>query len=240
LAEQYFRESAAFINLGGIANITVVASGQKPVAYDIGSANSLLDTAVSLLTDGRESCDHDGGYAINGEVSQSLLLKLANHPYYSLAIPKTTGKETFGTRYVNELLDEFYDLGIEDILATLTWHVGQKIAHEVVSHGVRNAVFSGGGERNPVLLEVIKSHLGKVSYHSISALGIGSDEKEAYAFALLGFLTMNSIPATVPSCTGAFKASLLGSLTPGTLNDDSAGLPKRINIKALDAEKTGQ
>lgn len=231
LARQYFTSPVAFLNLGGIANVTVVAEGLDPVAYDIGPANALMDIAVSQLTGGSESFDRDGRLASAGNVNQPLLMKLANHPYYALPLPKTTGKETFGTVYVTKLLEEFAALTPQDTLATLTWHVGQKVAHEVVAQGVDDVVVSGGGERNPALMEVIESHLGTTNCHSIQSLGVSGDDKEAYAFALLGFLTMNSIPATIPTCTGAYKASLLGSLTPGSsVSEQAARLPQALQI----------
>jgi anhydro-N-acetylmuramic acid kinase len=205
-----------FLNLGGIANMTVVAPGKEPVAYDLGPANTLMDAAIVRFTDGRASCDHDGNSAAAGNVHDGLMARLLEHAYYRLPIPKSTGKETFGNDYLQAVLSEFPDAGMNDVLATLTAHAGKLVADEAKAHGLVQLVASGGGVNNPTLVACIKENLDTIAYTTIDELGVPADAKEAYAFALLGFLTAVGLPGTISSCTGANHSVVLGTITPGS------------------------
>ena len=76
-------------------------------------------------------------------------------------------------------------------------------------------IAAGGGIRNPVLMHMLAEELRGVPLRSTDELGLPSAAKEAYAFAVLGYLTVNGLAGTVPSCTGARHSSVLGSITPG-------------------------
>ncbi len=101
------------------------------------------------------------------------------------------------------------------MLATLTRLTAVTVADACRAHGVTELVVSGGGARNPVLMRMIAEELPGVSLRASDELGLPSDAKEALAFAVLGFLTANGLPGTLPSGTGARRATLLGSVTPG-------------------------
>lgn len=214
----------AFLNLGGIANMTVVGGGRDPIAYDLGPANALIDAAVVLLTDGLHSFDIDGRRARAGTSHDGLLELLLSHSYYDIVPPKTTGKETFGVPYLLDVLDKFPDLSANDVLATLTDHVASVVADEARKQGLSQVIASGGGVNNPTLIERIVEKIGDIQYTTIDALGVPSDAKEAYAMALLGFLTIKGMTGTVPSCTGANHPTVLGSVTPGSPDRPFPGL----------------
>jgi anhydro-N-acetylmuramic acid kinase len=191
----------AALNLGGIANLTVGG-----LAFDVGPANALLDAAARHFTGARY--DEDGRLAASGRVLPELLGRLLQDPFYARPAPKTTGKEHFHARYV-----DYGDATAPDVLATLTRLTAQTVADAARAHGVTELIASGGGVRNATLMAALREHLPVTTS---DALGLPAQAKEAYAFAVLGFLTCHGVPATLPSATGARHASLLGSVTPGT------------------------
>lgn len=206
----------AALNLGGIANITVLGAGD-PLAYDTGPANALLDAATRHYT-GRPH-DADGALAGAGRVLPELLETFLAEPYYRRMPPKTTGKELFHAEYLLQRLTP--GLAAADVLATLVELTARTVAEACAAHAVTEVVASGGGTRNPVLMKALAAALdsagrtGSVALRSIDEFGVPSQAKEAYAFAVLGFCSWHGLPATVPTCTGAGRASVLGSLTPG-------------------------
>jgi anhydro-N-acetylmuramic acid kinase len=205
----------AALNLGGIANVTVVAPDAEPLAFDTGPANALLDAAVRHFTDGAATYDEDGRRAAAGRTSPELLRVLLDDPYYRRPAPKTTGKELFHLPYLLRALDEVPTPDADDVLATLTRLTAVTVADACRAHGVTELVVSGGGARNPVLMRMIAEELPGVRLRPSDDLGLPSDAKEALAFAVLGFLTVHGLPGALPSGTGARRATLLGNITPG-------------------------
>lgn len=209
----------AALNLGGIANLTVTGGGLEPVAFDSGPANALLDVAVAELTDGAETFDRDGRLAMAGTVDQQLLKALLAEPYYALQPPKSTGKELFHLPYLRRHLgDRPVDA---DVLATLVELTARTVAFWCRRYGVTDVIASGGGVANPTVMAALRRHVGAIPVRTIDELGLPADAKEAYAFALLGFLTAHGLPGTVPSCTGAREAAVLGAVLPGR-----SGMPR--------------
>ncbi|MFF3765247.1 anhydro-N-acetylmuramic acid kinase [Streptomyces sp. NPDC001922] len=224
----------AALNLGGIANLTVVPPDRDPVAFDTGPGNALLDAAVRHFSNGRKEFDEDGATAARGRVDPALLHRLLDEPYYARPAPKTTGRELFHLPYLRAALAGCGPLAAEDVLATLTRLTARTVADAVRAVGATEVVASGGGTRNPVLLDTIRAELGGVPLCTSDDLGLPSAAKEAYAFAVLGLLTVHGLAGTVPSCTGARRAAVLGSITPGrrplTLPEPRAGAPVRLRI----------
>ncbi|MGF1236266.1 anhydro-N-acetylmuramic acid kinase [Streptomyces sp. 2-6] len=225
---------AAALNLGGIANVTVVPRAADPVAFDTGPANALLDAAVRHFTGGTRHYDEDGRGAATGRVDAGLLALLLEEPYYRRPAPKTTGKELFHLPYLLAALAARPVPELADVLATLTRLTAVTVADACRAHGVTELVVSGGGTRNPALMRAIDAELPGVRVLTSEAVGLPADAKEALAFAVLGFLTVHGLPATVPSCTGARHTSLLGSITPGRtpldLPPPAAVAPTRLRI----------
>ncbi len=205
---------AAALNLGGIANLTVVRPGHAPYGYDIGPANALVDALVRQRRLHGCGYDQDGRIAAGGTVSAALLAELLDEPYYRLEPPKSTGKELFTTSY----LDQFpaaTGLSGPDLVATLTRLTAQTVADAVRSADVTRLYVSGGGARNPVLMSWLTELVGPVEVLGTDDLGLPGDAKEAIAFALLGWCTLHGLPGSVPSVTGAAGPRVLGSVTPG-------------------------
>ncbi|MFF2785634.1 anhydro-N-acetylmuramic acid kinase [Streptomyces sp. NPDC058049] len=219
------------LNLGGIGNVTVVpggaqGTGGEPLAFDTGPANALIDAAVRALaghdaSGGAYTMDTDGALAARGAVHPPLLRRLLDDPYYARPAPKTTGKERFHLPYLRAALGQYGPLPAEDVVATLTRLTARTVADAIRPFGATEVIASGGGTRNPVLMAWLREELGRAGaaggcvVRSSDELGLPAGAKEAYAFAVLGWLTAHGLPGTVPSCTGARRASVLGSITPG-------------------------
>lgn len=237
---------AGALNLGGIANMTVVR-GDSLYAYDIGPANALIDAVVADRGLNARGFDEDGRIAASGRVHDGLLEVLLDEPYYRLAAPKSTGKELFHPGYVTSALDRaglrlttgdltveaIGDLATElignadpvatlteligdaDLVATLTELTVRTVAADVRAAEVGALVVSGGGCRNPVIMDGLRAALPGVAVGPSDDFGAPADDKEAIAFALIGWLTAHGLPGTVPGGTGAASARILGTLTPG-------------------------
>ncbi|MCA1188904.1 anhydro-N-acetylmuramic acid kinase [Saccharopolyspora sp. 6T] len=221
------------LNIGGIANITVVG-GPEPLAYDTGPGNALLDAAAARVTGGAAAGDVDGRLAAAGRVRPELLERLLADAYYRAEPPKSTGKEHFNAAYLDEVL-RGTDLDGPDLLATLTELTAATVADACHRHRAREVVASGGGVRNPALLAALRRRLGAgVDLHVSDDLGLPAAGKEGYLAALLGWLTWNGLPGNVPGTTGADGPRLLGSLTPGTgplrLPEPAAGPVRSLRI----------
>lgn len=199
------------LNLGGIANLTA----PDGTAFDTGPACALLDAATRGLSGGRLHYDVDGALAARGTVHEPLLQRLLAEPYYALPAPKTTGKELFHLGYLRDALAGFGTLTAEDVIATLTRLTARTVADAVRAVRATEVIASGGGTRNPVLMAMLGAELPGVALRTSDALGLPSDAKEAYAFAVLGFLTLHGLAGTDPASTGARHPSVLGSITPG-------------------------
>ncbi|MBE9927130.1 anhydro-N-acetylmuramic acid kinase [Cellulosimicrobium cellulans] len=218
----------AALNIGGIANVSLVGRVDDPVTgWDTGPGNCLLDVAVAALTDGRLAYDKDGELAAQGTVDPVALAALLDDPYFAAPAPKSTGRELFDTTYTARRLASVRPgLTGPDLVATLTELTAVSVADALAGRDVRRVVASGGGARNPVLLDRLRATLAERVPHACEvvtseALGLPVDAKEAYLFALLGFLSAHGLPGTAAGehrrrATGARRAVVLGSLTPPT------------------------
>ncbi len=227
----------AALNLGGIANITVVAGDEPAIAYDTGPANALLDVAAYRVSGQRS--DVDGRLAFGGSVRSDLLVRLLADPYFAAAPPKSTGKEHFHAPYLDAALAGLPPVEPGDLLATLTEFTAVTVAGECLRHGVTTVVASGGGVANPALMTALTRNLPAAVLKTSDDLGLPGAGKEAYLTALLGWLTWCGVPGTVPSATGARGPRLLGALVPGAgpliLPAPLGGTVTRLRV----AEKAG-
>lgn len=230
-------ETRAALNLGGIANITVVSAGRSPLAYDTGPANALIDAAVQHFSGGSEHFDRDGRRGARGSVDERLLERLLADPYYNAPPPKSTGKEHFHLPYLLGALGEAGPLSEDDVIATLSALTARTVAGELERWGVEEVVASGGGTANLTLMGMLANATPGVEIRTTDAWGIPSGSKEAYAFAMMGFLTMHGLSANAPSCTGAGSSVVLGSITPGNLPlvlpDPAPTAPSRLRIETV-------
>ncbi|MFF7971359.1 anhydro-N-acetylmuramic acid kinase [Streptomyces sp. NPDC007905] len=217
------------LNIGGIANLTA----PDGTAFDTGPGCALLDAAAREYSGGRLAYDTDGALAARGRPYPPLLDRLLAEPYYALRPPKTTGKELFHSGYLRAAGPG--GLPAEDVLATLTLLTARTVADAVRSVGATEVIASGGGIRNPVLMSLLRRLLPETAVRTSDELGLPAAAKEAYAFAVLGFLTAHGLPGTDPRSTGAHHPSVLGSVTPGRdglpLSRRARGGPARLVVR---------
>ncbi len=204
---------SAALNLGGIANITVV-SADGLSAYDVGPANALIDAVVVAEGLNERGYDADAAIARTGRVDEPLLTELLADPYYALAAPKSTGKEHFHLDYVRSHA-EGRGLSPADLVRTLTELTVRTVAQDVRAAGIGYLAVSGGGCRNPLIMQGLRDALPGVDVVLADELGASADGKEAILFALIGWCTMHGVPAVIPGGTGARAPRILGTITPG-------------------------
>lgn len=210
---------SAAVNLGGIANMTVVGPDGLS-AYDIGPANALVDAVVVAEGLNERGYDADAAIARTGSVDEGLLEALLADPYYALAAPKSTGKEHFHLDYVRahveELTAQRREISIPDIVRTLTELTVRTVAQDVQAAGIRFLAVSGGGCHNPLIMQGLRDALPEVEVAFADELGASVDSKEAILFALIGWCTMHGVAAVTPGGTGAREPRILGTITPGS------------------------
>ena len=211
----------ALLNLGGIANLTLLPPRQGPErraairGWDCGPANSLIDLAVHRFSQGRLHYDADGAWARQGQVQEALVQSWLQEPYFQQPPPKSTGREDFGDadldRRLADLTRRHPETGAADAIATLTAFTAAVVAQDLQGEPrAAELLVAGGGARNPVLLDQLQRRCRGLQVHTLEAVGIDSQQREALAFALLAWWHHRRHPGSLPSVTGARGAAVLG------------------------------
>lgn len=207
--------TSAALNLGGIANMTVVGPNALS-AYDIGPANALIDAMIVAEELNDLGYDDDARIARSGRIDESLLAAMLDDPYYALTPPKSTGKEHFHLDYVRQhLAAQQRSIPVADVVRTLTELTVRTVAQDVRAAGIDYLAVSGGGCHNPLIMDGLRAALPETEVVLSDALGLPADAKEAILFAVIGWCTMNGVAAVVPGGTGAPQLRILGTITPG-------------------------
>jgi anhydro-N-acetylmuramic acid kinase len=199
------------LNIGGIANITVIRPGGV-VAFDTGPGNMVIDALVRALTGGRRGFDRGGRIAARGRLDRALLDELLSDPYYRRRPPKSAGREQYGAEFVERLRTT--GLPLEDLIATATVLTAATIARAIPRERPLEVIASGGGAHNPQIMGHLAGFLPGVSFATSADYGIDIDAKEAVAFAVLAHETWRGRASNLPSATGARRAVVLGKVTP--------------------------
>lgn len=201
-------ESRATLNLGGIANITVMQQGKDTIAYDTGPANTLIDVLVKKLF--HVDYDKNGEIAFKGKINTAFVDRLISKTeYFHLAPPKSTGRELFDEKYA----DRFLDLGNKDnILATVSYFTAKTISNELQKYDLQKVYISGGGMRNKFIMQYLGKLNPGLQFLSHRDFKINCQYKEAILFSLLAFTCYHRIPNNLPSSTGARRATILGTV----------------------------
>jgi len=215
----------AILNLGGIANVTVLPAGADAAAvtgFDTGPANVLLDEFVR--TTGLAACGYDAGgrLAAAGAPVPDLLAELLQHPFVRRTPPKSTGRETFGPAFVAGFRERLRHPGASalDGLATLTAFTVQAVAENLRSFvfpvtSVGEVVVMGGGAENETVMRGLADALPTCAVVRAEAVGMSGRAVEAVAFAVLAYLTAAGQPGNLPRVTGARESRVLGCIVPG-------------------------
>jgi anhydro-N-acetylmuramic acid kinase len=202
------RRTRIAVNIGGIANITVIPSG---VAFDTGPGNMVVDALVREHTGGRQNFDRGGRIAARGNLNRPLLDQLLADPYYRRRPPKSAGREQYGAEFVARLRQT--GLPLPDLIATATVLTAATIATAAVQFASAELIVSGGGAHNPQILSHLAAFLPGVALATSADYGIDVDAKEAIAFAILAYQTWRRRPSNLPSATGARHPVILGKIS---------------------------
>lgn len=205
----------AIQNIGGISNVTVVSDDYDTFGFDTGCGNIMIDYCVQKFFG--QKYDKDGEIAGSGTICDSWLDCLLQDEYYFLEPPKTTGREYFSTKYIENIL-RIAPQEPKDIIATLTALTAKTIAQAYErfiypSVSIDTAVIGGGGAYNKTMMKFLRDYLPKrIELKTHEDFGISNNYKEVMAFALLAYCNFYNIPNNLPCCTGAEKRLVLGKV----------------------------
>jgi len=212
------RQTRIALNIGGIANITVIppaAAADAVRAFDTGPGNMAIDALAREFTGGKSNCDRNGKIAASAKPNARLLNELAADPYYRRKPPKSAGREQYGAEFVARL--KASGLPMPELISTATaltaLTVAMGIRQVLPADAPADLIVSGGGVHNPRIMAHLAAFLPEVSIASSADYGIDPDAKEAIAFAILAHETWRGRPSNLPSATGARRAVVLGSIT---------------------------
>ena len=204
------------LNIGGMANATWVRQAgalDDLVAFDTGPGVAIID-GMTHLVDPNVEYDHDGERALRGSADRDAVKWALSHSYFDSPPPKSTGREVFGEPFVRELQARANG-SHDDAVATAVVVVAESIAMQIQRWvpAAEELAVSGGGARNPVLMDALRAELGSFSVRSFSDLFFDGDAKEAVAFAYLAWRTTRGLAGNVPAATGARGPRVLGLVT---------------------------
>lgn len=211
----------ALQNIGGIGNVTILPAGcslSDVIAFDTGPGNMVIDALVSRMTGGRQSYDDGGRIALGAHVSEALLRWMTDDEYLARPLPKTTGRERYGSAYVDALLAraKAESVSLPDAVATAARFTAECVREGIARFAPEKPSYlavGGGGSKNLAILRHLGDLLPGCKVETCEERGFSSDAKEAVAFAILAneavFGTCNNVPAV----TGARNPVVMGRLT---------------------------
>ena len=206
--------TVAALNLGGIANLSVLRPDGQVLGWDCGPGNALMDHWCQRHTG--EPFDRDGAWAASGQVIGPLLERLMREDYLRQSPPKSTGRDLFHPEWLQARLEGLTLTRAQDVQATLTAFTAQNCIDDVRRHApqARRLIVCGGGALNRHLMALLAQGLAPIEVVSSEAHGLPPLQVEAAAFAWLAFKCVHREPASLPSVTGARGARVLGAVYP--------------------------
>jgi anhydro-N-acetylmuramic acid kinase len=216
----HHNEHRCIVNIGGIANITVLPKHQsaKVIGFDTGPGNTLMDLWIKLQRN--LSYDKNGAWAKTGKINHDLADLLKQDTYFNAAPPKSTGKEYFSLPWIYQYFDAF-SYKAEDVQASLCFLTAITICDAIKKHApaTERILICGGGIHNGYLLELIQQNI-ECPVESTEQYGLHPDHVEAMAFAWLARQTLNNLPGNLKEVTGATSSVILGGIYPGNKKGD--------------------
>jgi anhydro-N-acetylmuramic acid kinase len=214
------REGRVALNIGGIANITLIPADARPeevFGFDTGPGNMVIDALVRHFTRGKKAYDAGGGLAARGRVIEPLLAELLRLPFFRQRPPKSAGREQFGAEYVRRHFLRRRGAPPQDLLRTATELTARTIADALERFvfprvKVHRLIVSGGGAHNRLLVSRLGELLSNLSVDLSDKYGLPVDAKEAIAFAVLADRTLHGLPGNLPRVTGARQPVVLGKV----------------------------
>lgn len=200
------------LNIGGIANVTVIPAGAGPsdvFAFDTGPGNMIVDALVQGMTRGRAKYDRGARIALGGRTIQDLLARMMREPYLRKRPPKTAGREQFGSAYVERLIGwgKRHHAEPADLVRTATVFTSLSIADAfrrliLPRADVDELIVAGGGARNPLMMAQLAASVPGIEIIPSGRFGVPTDAKEAFAFAVLAYEAYHGRANNLPSATG--------------------------------------
>ncbi len=208
----------ALLNIGGIANITLLPKKCKVnevLAFDTGPGNMVLDALMKRFFN--KNFDDNGKVAFRGDIILPLLNELKKHSYFNRSLPKSTGREEFGIKFIEKIIRSSKGYSKEDIIATVAdltaftiYNQYKRFAEKFCT--IDELVVSGGGANNLFIMERLKFYFSKSKVLTSNSFGVKIETKEAICFALLANETISGNPSNIPNVTGASKSTILGKI----------------------------
>lgn len=206
-------ERRIVLNIGGIANISLLFPDKSVRGYDTGPGNMLMDAWIWRQLG--KPYDKDAGWASGGKVVLPLLQTMLSDPYFAAPAPKSTGREYFNFGWLERQLTAFPALDPRDVETTLVELTAVTISEQVLlCGGCERLLVCGGGSRNPLLMARLSALLPGTEVTTTDEAGISGNDMEALAFAWLAWRTLAGLPGNLPSVTGASQATVLGAIYP--------------------------
>ncbi len=196
------------VNIGGIANITVLAPDRPVLGFDVGPGNMLMDLWTRRHLG--QPYDKDAAFGFRGKVDATLLARLLAEPWLALPAPKSTGRELFNEHWLDARLPD--GLAPADVQATLAEFTATAIANEVDKWPAGELLVCGGGGHNPLLMQRLAALLPGWRVDTSNSVGVDMDAMEAMAFAWLAHQTIHGLAGNLPDVTGARRPAILGAI----------------------------
>lgn len=208
-------QTVAVLNLGGIANITVLLSDGRTTGFDCGPANALMDHWC--MQHRGQAFDRDGAWAASGRVDAGLLARMQAEPFFAKPPPKSTGRDLFNPEWLGAMIgggpSPSDPADVQATLAELTaWSAAQAI--RTFAAGASRVLVCGGGALNGHLMRAIAAHLPSATVRPTDDQGLPAQEVEAAAFAWLARAFVHRGAGNLPAVTGASGPRILGALYP--------------------------
>ena len=199
------------VNLGGIANISILNADGAITGFDTGPANTLMDKWTAQHHS--EFFDRDAQWARTGNINDALLQAMLSENWLERPPPKSTGPELFNMHWLQQHLHDVH-IEPEDVQRSLCEFSAVTIANAIHEHAsdCRQLIVCGGGAYNPLLVERIQHHLSDIEVSKSDIVGIAPEWIEACMFAWLAYRTLNGLPGNIPAVTGARHEVVLGAI----------------------------
>lgn len=215
--------SRAILNIGGIANITLLPKEGAVIGWDTGPGNCLLDAYIQFHS--QKPKDDLGQFAQTGKLHQPLLESMLQDPYFKHSEPKSTGREYFNLAWLKPHLEKFQNIAPADIQNTLLELTVRSIVHDIKKYFSEGDVFvCGGGVHNHYLMERLTEYAQPLTLKTTKDFGIDPDWVEAMAFAWLAKCTLEKKTSNLTSVTGASKTTILGGIYFSDIDDNNKNL----------------
>ena len=200
------------LNIGGIANLSVLHANGDVLGFDCGPGNALLDHWCNTHTG--DAFDNNGAWGASGKVIEPLLQGMLAEPFLHQAPPKSTGRDLFHPTWLAQQLSSFVNANAADVQATLTEFTALACVNDVLRHaaGANELIVCGGGALNGLLMQRLQAGLPHVRVLSSAERGMPPLQVEAAAFAWLARQTVLGLPGNLPKVTGAQGARILGGI----------------------------